>query len=364
MSSKGPVNRPAVAIVGGGVIGLSIAFALSRRQTGLFAEVFEQAVAGGEASWAGAGMLAPGGELDESSPFTALAIESRRMYSRFLGDVEEASKLPIDYQECGALEVAYSEDELTALDRRAERQRELGIQSRRITRAQVATFWPRVRREGLVGGRFYADDAIVNPRELTHALKCVCRKSQVTIYEHCRVKAIAITDAGASVDSDLGRLSCEIAIVAAGAWSSDIEVTGVPALPQSEPVKGHLIGYKQPEQTCNTIVRRGHTYLLQRGNGLLIAGSSLERVGFHRELNPVIEADLTRRAGFLLPHLTETSPSESWTGFRPASDELHIGMWHSPRLYLAYGHFRNGILLAPATAERIGNQISANLQTP
>jgi glycine oxidase len=364
VSSTGPVNRPAVAIVGGGVIGLSIAFALSRRETGLFTELFEQSVAGGEASWASAGMLAPGGEFEEVNPVTDLAIESRRMYSRFLRDVEEASELPIDYQECGALDVAYSEDELRALDRRAERQRQLGIQSRRITRTQVATFWPRIRREGLVGGRFYADDAIVNPRELTHALKCVCRKSQVTIYEHCRVKAISVADSGVCVDSDIGKLSCEIAVVAAGAWSGQIEVTGVPALPPSEPVKGHLIGYQQPEQTCNTIVRNRHTYLLQRVNGLLIAGSSVERVGFDRELNPFVEADLAKRAGFLLPHLAETQPSESWMGFRPASDDLHIGKWHSPRLYLAYGHFRNGILLAPGTAERIASFISANWQRP
>lgn len=363
MNPKGPVNRPAVAIVGGGVIGLSIAFALARRETALFAEVFDRSVAGGEASWAGAGMLSPGGELDEPNALTALAIESRRMYSRFVRDLQSASELPIDYQECGALDVAYSEDELTALDRRAERQRELGIHSRRISRTQVTTFWPRVRREGLVGGRFYADDAIVNPRELTHALKCVCRKNQATVYEHCRVKSLAVSETGVSVNSEMGAVTCDMAVVAAGAWSSEIEVTGVPALPISEPVKGHLIGYQQPEQTCNTIIRHGHTYLLQRGNGLLIAGSSVERVGFDREVNPFIEADLARRAGYLLPHLTETSPSESWMGFRPASDDLHIGMWHSPRLYLAYGHFRNGILLAPATAERISSQISANLRT-
>jgi glycine oxidase len=129
-------------------------------------------------------------------------------------------------------------------------------------------------------------------------------------------------------------------------------------------VKGHLIGYQQPEQTCNTIVRHGRTYLMQRSNGLLIAGSSMERVGFDRELDPVIESDLAKRAGFIMPHLTETSPTESWMGFRPASDDLHVGVWHSPRLYLAYGHFRNGILLAPVTAERIAGDVSANWQMP
>jgi glycine/D-amino acid oxidase-like deaminating enzyme len=103
--------------------------------------------------------------------------------------------------------------------------------------------------------------------------------------------------------------------------------------------------------------------LLQRGNGLLIAGSSMERVGFDPDLNPFIESDIESRASFLMPHLAETTKSESWMGFRPASDKLHVGCWHSPRLLLAYGHFRNGILLAPVTAERILNEISANWQT-
>ena len=75
-------------------------------------------------------------------------------------------------------------------------------------------------------------------------------------------------------------------MIAAGAWSSSIEASGVPAFPPVEPVKGYLIGYRQPEQTCATIVRHGHTYLLQRANGLLIAGSTEERAGFDRSIDP------------------------------------------------------------------------------
>lgn len=359
--ASGPVSRPAVAIVGGGIIGLSIAFRLARPDLGLLVEVFDQSVTGGEASWAGAGMLSIGGELENASPLATLALESRKMYSAFVRELESLSELPIDYLECGALDVAYSEDELSALEQRAERQRVLGIRSKRISASQVPTFWPRIRHEGLAGGRFYPDDAIVNPRELVHALKIACRKAGVNIVERCRVKVIELSEDSLSVVSDRGTSRFHAAVIAAGAWSSQIEIAGAPGLPRAEPVKGQLIGYHQPEQTCNTIVRHGHTYLLQRSSGLLIAGSSMERVGFDRELDPFIEADIARRAGLLMPHLAETSPCESWMGFRPASDDLQLGMWR-PRLYLAYGHFRNGILLAPATADHIANQISANLQ--
>jgi glycine oxidase len=358
-SSSG--ERYSVAVVGGGIIGLSVAWRLA--QAGNIVSIFDQSIAGGEASWAGAGMLAPGGELDECSELACLAIASRRMYAAFVRELEQASGLPIDYQECGALELAYSEKEMCELEQRAERQKGLGISSKRIAPSHVLTFWPRLRREGLVGGRFYAGDATVNPRELTHALRTVCRRSSVSVSEHVRVKALEISAEGVTLVTDFGDERVETAVIAAGAWSSRIHVRGVPPLPHSEPVKGQLIAYQQPEQTCSTIVRRGHTYLMQRANGRLIAGSSMANAGFNREIDPFIEADIAARAGFLMPHLTETSPVESWMGFRPASDELRLGTWHSPRLYLAYGHFRNGILLAPATAQKLAEEINANLQT-
>lgn len=358
MTLSGPGNRVRIAIAGGGIIGLSIGWRLA--QAGFQVSIFDQSTIGGEASWAGAGMLAPGGEVDAPSATSALAIESRRIYPRFVRELEEISQLAIDYQECGALDVAYTQDELSTLERRAERQAALGIPSKSIRPDHVATFWPRVRREGLVGAWFYPDDAIVNPRELTQALSDACRKHSVSLRDHFRIKAIDIGDDCATVESDFDKQRFDAVIVAAGAWSSQIDILGAPALPSAVPVKGHLIGYQQPEQTCNTIIRHGHTYLLQRENGLLIAGSSMEWIGFDREVNPLIEEDLAKRAGFVLPHLTETSPSESWIGFRPASDELHMRMWHSPRLHLAYGHFRNGILLAPVTAERMAAEITAN----
>jgi glycine/D-amino acid oxidase-like deaminating enzyme len=113
---------------------------------------------------------------------------------------------------------------------------------------------------------------------------------------------------------------------------------------------------------CVTIVRHNHTYMLQRANGLLIVGASAERVGFDRTVDQSAVIRLEKEAAQIMPHLAETSPTEIWTGFRPGGDKLHLGQWHSPKVYLAYGHYRNGILLAPATAERIKREIIASLQ--
>ena len=308
-------------------------------------------------------MLAPGGEIEGPSPHAALSIESRALYRDFVRELEQASGVSIDYQECGALDLAYSEEELQGLEAKAARQAALGIQSTPVAPERVATFWPRVRKEQLAGGRFYPGDALVNPRDILTALQTACTRLNVTIRAHSSVSRIALAADKVTVTARQDEKTYQAVIVAAGAWSNAIEILGAPPLPCVEPVRGHLIGYTQPEQVCNTMLRHGSAYLLQRASGLLIAGSTMEHVGFDRHIDPELVRGIASRAGFILPHLLETAPSETWIGFRPGSDHPHLGSWHSPRLFLAYGHFRNGILLAPATARRLTEEIDASLQT-
>ncbi|MGI8959392.1 MAG: glycine oxidase ThiO [Bryobacteraceae bacterium] len=361
MSKAGPTaGVGTVAVAGGGIIGTSIAWRLAQR--GLRVTLFDKGSIGEEASWAAAGMLSPGGEIEGPSDLACLATESRRLYSRFVGELEEATGLAIDYQECGALDLAYSQPEWDALQSRAARQARTGIRSKPVPLEDVSTFWPRVRMDGLAGAFFYSEDAIVNAREIMVALAAASQKSGVSIRQDCPVYRLHISDKEAIVESGRGRETFEAVVVAAGAWSNAIMVEGLPAPPSAEPVKGHLIGYQQPEQTCHTVVRHRHAYLLQRASGLLICGASVEHVGFDREIRSEIVASLTEQAGFVFPHLRETTPSEVWTGLRPGSEALRMGSWHSERLYLAYGHYRNGILLAPLTADRISSEITANLR--
>jgi glycine oxidase len=350
-----------VAVIGGGIIGLSIAWQLARE--GWRVAVLEKNLAGGEASWAGAGMLSPGGEVEGHSALADLAMESRELYGRFIRELEAASGFAIDYQECGAVDLAYGAEEMQHLEERGACQASLGIVSKPVLADQIAAFWPRLRTKGLKGGRFYPEDAIVNPREVVLATAAACRKQDVQILQNCEVTRIEIGERAARVQACGMNAAYQAAVIAAGAWSNEIAVEGVAPIPVAEPVKGHLIGYQQPAQTCNTIVRHGHSYFLQRANGLLIAGTSVERVGFDREVRREIVAGLQSQTEFIFPHLCETKPSEAWMGFRPASDAVHIEAWHSERLYLAYGHYRNGILLAPVTAQKIVKQLNANLRT-
>ncbi len=362
MSFSGPANRAySVAVVGGGIIGLATAWRLIQR--GFPVTVYDSSTLGAEASWAGAGMLAPGGEVEKESPLASAAIASRRLYPDFIRDLERDSTADIDYQECGALELAYSETELCALEHRAAIQQQAGIPSKPVNPASVRAFWPRVEADGLAGARFYPEDAIVNPRQVVAALLQVIRRLGGVLLPNCAVREVYVTGQGVEIDSPQGTASYAAAVLAAGAWSSAIKISGVPAIPPCEPVKGHLLAYLQPEQTCTTIVRRGSSYLLQRANGMLVAGASVERVGFDREGKPDIVAALATQVGAILPHLRETTPTESWIGFRPGSDELRVGQWHSNRLYLGYGHYRNGILLAPWTAAVLSQAIASNVES-
>ncbi|MFL6448683.1 MAG: glycine oxidase ThiO [Bryobacteraceae bacterium] len=361
MSVRDPARQSeSIAIVGGGIIGLSLAWRLA--QLGWQVTVFDQSKTGTEASWAAAGMLAPGGEYHEHSPALAFGLESRRLYRSFIEELSKSSGTSIDFAENGALELAYTADELAALEARAETQQTLGIPSKSLDRSRVVAFWPRIRQQGLHGARFYPEDAVVNPRELTAALRTVCAGLGVEISEGLRVTSVIVEDAASEIRTESGVFGFDAAVIAAGAWSSSIEVLGVPPIPSSKPIKGHLVGYHQPDQTCNTIVRHRNVYALQRANGLLVVGASVEDVGWNRTVQSHIVEELCTSAAEIFPHLAETTPLEVWTGFRPGGT-LHVGRWHSSRLWLAYGHYRNGILLAPWTARKLSDEINASRKT-
>ena len=146
---------------------------------------------------------------------------------------------------------------------------------------------------------------------------------------------------------------CDRVLIAAGAWSSTL----FPGLPRVFPVRGHLLRFDMEPGLLTTIVRSGHTYLLQRESGALIAGSSMEDVGYDRRVNADIARDIHERAATLLPALARTKPVDLWNGLRPATDGGPVvGQFGDTSVWTAYGHFRNGILLAPDTAKTIADQ--------
>ena len=336
---------PEVVIIGGGIIGGSIAWRLA--QAGAAVTLLDAGPLGGEASWAGAGMLAPGGEVASRTGWAEFALESLALYPMFVEELECETALRIDYLRCGALETARTEAAWQDLLARRAVQLDMGI------RAEVT-----------VGGLFYPDDAMVDPRDVTRALRCACERLGVRICEQTRVLSVRVTRERVDVETSSGMLSGSAAVLAAGAWSGAIPVFGGGGrieIPATFPVRGHLLGYVLDPGSVGPILRQGHTYVMQRSSGFTIAGTSSEQVGFNREPDPRIVSDIAARAGELLPRLRSAGEPAAWLGFRPATEgyEPAIGRLGDTGLWLAYGHYRNGILLAPATARRVAGEMLA-----
>lgn len=278
-------------------------------------------------------MLAPGGEFAEASWWVSMAIESHRAYPEFVRELESESGLRVDFQACGAMETTESAESWAKLVERAKKLKSLGIES-------VAGD----------GNYTFPQDSWVDPRTVMAALKRACELRGVTVLEDAPV-----------VEYQAG--GEDALVIAAGAWSGGLRVVEKGkrvALPGTFPVKGHLIGYRMPTGSLTTILRRGRTYILQRSNGFTIAGSNEEKIGFDRSVNAETCQDIRQRAAKLWPALADRTPEETWIGFRPgsATGEPVIGRYGDSRIWMAYGHYRNGILMAPATAGRIASEIS------
>jgi glycine oxidase len=352
-----------IAIIGGGIIGCSIARRLAL--AGLSVVVVEARQIGAGASTAGAGMLAPGAEVTAGGMRAALGLESQAAYPEWVRAIERESGVAIDYRECGALDIALGEEEWEELRRRTQSQARLGIESDALSADRAAAMLPGAPPRGLTAALYYPRDAIVNPCDVMRALQASLRRWGVDVREGMEIGRLRATGGGVELEGRDGTLRADAAVLAAGAWSSEIRCEGAGDLPESFPVRGHLVSYPLSAGSLGPIVRHGHTYILQRAGGVTIAGTSEERVGFDSRVDDGTVVDIRERATALLPYLDGREITASWVGFRPgaAGSEPIVRRCGTAPLWLAYGHYRNGILMAPATAERIGAEIIATLGT-
>lgn len=311
-----------VLIVGGGIIGCSIAWRLAQQNRKV--TVVDAGKIGAEASWAGAGMLAPGGEVTEDSTWAHLSVDSLKLYPSFCEELsQDSGGIPIDFQVTGAREFG----DMPKLRQRAASQAQLGIESR-VEPDHV----------------FYPNDAVVNPRDVVAAAQQSGIRRGVRFVENAPVAAVA---EGFATLTSGETLKADWIVLAAGAWSSRL----LPTAPAAFPVKGHLIGYWMDPGAIGPIYRNGHHYILQRKSGFVIVGSTTEHVGFDRSIDPAAVKDLHVETKRVFPNLPDW-PVEHWVGFRPgAHGDPVVRQFADQKIFLAYGHYRNGILNAPVTAK-------------
>jgi len=340
-----------VIIVGGGVIGLATAWRTA--QLGHSVTVVDPNP-GGAASHTAAGMLAPVTELHyEGRDLLALNLESARRYPGFVADLRDATGLDVGYRECGTVQAAWDAADLADLRALQAFQESLGVRSEMLTSRELRAVEPALA-AGLPGGLFAVGDHQVDNRALVTALMSAAEAAGVTVIR----RSVARIDEGAGVALDTGEtLTAGIVVLAAGAWSRGIE--GLTAAPPVRPVKGQTVRLSAQPDLVHQVVRgsvRGNpVYIVPRANGDLVIGASSEEAGFDLRARTGAVYELLRDAQTLIPELSEAEFVEVSTSVRPGSPDNAplLGQSEVDGLIYATGHYRNGILLTPVTADEI-----------
>jgi len=334
---------PDVLVIGGGVIGLSVAWRCAQR--GLRVAVADPNPGRG-ASHTAAGMLAPVTELHyEGRALFALALESARRYPAFAAELAAETGRDVGYRECGTVQAAWDAADLATLRDLHAFQDSLGVRSELLTRRDLADLEPALA-PGLAGGLLAPDDHQVDNRALVAALLEAVRRRGVEL----RAESVD------RVDQPAGTV-----VLAAGAHSRQL-LDRVPV----RPVKGQTVRLRTDRPVLDRVVRgsvRGNAvYLVPRANGELVVGASSEEAGFDVRPRAGAVYELLRDAQALVPELSEAELVEVSTGLRPGSPDNAplLGLLRDSRLenlVVATGHYRNGVLLAPVTADEIARLI-------
>ncbi|MGI4756089.1 MAG: NAD(P)/FAD-dependent oxidoreductase [Janthinobacterium lividum] len=315
------MQSPDVVIAGAGLIGLACALECERR--GMRVVVLEKGLAGQQASWAAAGMLAA---HDPSNPpeLTSLSEASLSLYSDFLGRLAQDGGLTVPIQTQWTLEQ----------------------ESGAIADAAPAGFHGN-------GFRRMKEQSL-NPRHLVAAVSAAVRRSSIVLHEGCPMHSYNATDSSVEISTPNGSMHAGQFLDCTGAWSR------VPV----RPVKGQMLRVNAPGALStgafgNVVIRTGHFYLVPRLDGTVVIGATVEDAGFDKTIRYSDLDALRAEAAALIPALQTAPEVESWAGLRPGTpDSLPLLGQTGPACFVAAGHFRNGILLAPGTALLMGELLA------
>jgi glycine oxidase len=358
-----PTASPDVVVIGGGVIGLSVAWRAAQR--GLAVCVLERGELGCGASHVAAGMLAPVTEADPGElALLELGLRSARAWPAFAAELQQASGMDPGLRRCGALVVARDGDEAEALERELALRTELGLAVERLlpsaARRLEPALAPTIRLALAVAG-----DHVSDPRATVLALAEASRRAGAALSTGCEVRRIACEGARiAGVELAGGRLiRARHVVVAAGAWSG-----ALPGLPASaaiplRPVKGQILRLRDPQGPglLGRVVRFEGGYIVPRGDGRYVLGATTEERGFDTTVTAGGLYELLRDAGELVPGVHELVVEETAAGLRPATPDnapLLGADADVEGLVWATGHYRNGVLLAPLTGEIVAGALA------
>ncbi len=359
-STSNSGGAPDVAIIGGGIIGCSIALRLA--QNGLKVTVLEKGKPGGEASSAAAGMIAPQGEITHPDAFFELCAASRDLYPGFISEVAQLSGKPIYYRQSGAMLLALDDREAQELDSIYLGQTGVGLTVEKLTATEACGRMPVLSGE-IRQALFVAGDHWVDNEELTQALELACQRVGVQFCSDLEVKRLNLNGEGiTSVETSAkgsgpARFSAGYFVLAAGAWSGELAESAGFNLPVL-PCRGQIMEFES-DSDLPMVVRAGHHYLVPRPGRRIVAGTTAEYVGHHKAVTGEGLQSILEGTARIAPFVKQMRFRRAWSGLRPdTADHLPVlGRGQIQNLVFATGHFRNGILLAPVTAKLISEFI-------
>jgi len=351
------MQRPDVVIVGGGIIGCAIAFFLAK--SGVRPLVLERGQVGGEASSGAAGMLTAQAHTDEPGPLFDLKLASRALYERLASELLDRTGLDIEYRQLGHIVPALTEAEVAAVKERAGWQAARGLATAWLEAGEARALEPGLAPD-VLGASWFPEDHHVNNTAVTQALASATMRLGGQVRTDCAV--VDLVREGERVTGVRTRdetVSAGTVILCAGAWMQPFEkAAGIP-LPII-PAKGQIVVARLEPPALRHVVYGTAAYAIPRPSGEHIIGSTVEFVGFDKQVTVEGMSGLLQGITRLVPALREAAMAASWGCLRPAAPDglpLLGTVPGRPGLVVATGHFRNGILLGPITGQMIAELV-------
>lgn len=348
-----------VVVIGGGVIGASIAWRIGQRGRRV---VIVDDAREGQASFAAAGMLALAAEAWHGEDhLLALAVESVARYPDFVAELEATTGIDVGYRCNGTLLVALDASDLRQLDNVAAVHEQFGLPSRRLTRRQARQLEPGLH-PGVCGALAIEGDHQIDNRQLLAAVRSAAGSLVTDTVVELMTGPEGVTGVRTLMS---GEIVASTVVVAAGSWSALVPGLPASARPAVRPVKGQILRLAMDparpivERTIRATVHGSSVYLVPRLSGELVIGASVEERGFDAAVTAGAVHELLQNAIDLVPEVRECELVECSVGFRPGSptNAPHIGRTDVPGLIVATGHYRNGILMTPLTAELVAETV-------
>lgn len=351
-----------VLILGGGAVGLSLAYELARR--GVRVRVLDRADPGRGASWAAAGILPPPAVALRDDPLEQLRARSHQLHFTWAEWLREETGIDYELRRCGGLYLARQAAEASLMAARLDHLREEGIRAESLETAEVVAREPALQpiASQLRTALLLPDECRIRPPRFLKALIAGCQRHGVGIEGNIeRIRVDRVGDQIRWVVTPNGRYAATHYLFAMGAWAGELlQELGI-QLP-IEPRRGQVVLWNLPEPLVAHVVNEGLRYVVPRDDGCLLAGATVEEVGFDQATTPDALQQLCAFASNLLPQLKEHSVQHAWAGLRPWTPDGLPYLGPLPGLEnacVAVGHFRSGIHLAPATAELLADVLLA-----